>query len=106
MYDEEEWRLTLLRWIHGYFIPEITEKLGLEPEDKWQIKEAFKRRLMVRSLGDLTARELRVWATRVIMILSAEFSIEVNDIGEPEGASDEDTTLQEFFHLIYEKQKQ
>jgi hypothetical protein len=104
MYDEEVWRLTLLRFVHGPFLAEITEKLGLEKDDKWIIKEAFKKRLMIRSLGDLTARELRVWVSHVSMIMSAEFGEEVAEIGEPEGVADEDTTLQEFFHLIYDKQ--
>jgi hypothetical protein len=106
MYDEETWRKKLLAFIHGYFLFEITEKLGLEPDDRWAIKEAFKKRLLVRSLGDLTARELRVWIDRVIMIMSRDFSVEIRSIGEPEGVADEETTLQEFFHLIYSNQNQ
>jgi len=106
MYDEEKWRLSCLRFFHGIQLEEIVDKLGLEKDAKWQIKEAFKRRLNIDSLGNLTARELRVFISRISMIMSAEFDEEISEIGEPEGASDEDTTLQEFFHLIYDKQKQ
>jgi len=106
MYDEERWRVACIRFFHGIQLSEITEKLGLDKEDKWEIKEAFKKRLRIDSLADLTAREMRVFISRVAMIMSAEFGEEVSEIGEPEGVADEETTLQDFFHLIYDKQNQ
>jgi len=108
MYDEEKWRLSCLRFIHGIQLHEIIEKIGEDntEENRELIKQAFKKRLNIDSLANLTGRELRIFIERVAMIMSRDFSIEVSVIGEPEGASDENKTLTEFFHLIFEYNKQ
>jgi len=108
MYDEEAWANSLNRFLHGPMLQEILEKIGEEvtQENKLLIKEAFKKRLRVDSWAKLTARERRVMIDRMIMIMSRDFAIEINAPGYPEGASDEDKTLTEFFHLIFEYNKQ
>lgn len=104
-YNEEEWRLTLLRFIHSYFLKQILEEIGEKPtkENKEMIKGSLKRRLMIDSLGKLTARELRVFISNSAMILSRDCDIEVNEIGDPI-ENNSDTSLQDFFHLVYSKQ--
>ena len=100
---EERWRLSLLRFIHGIMLHELCEVLEIEntEENREDIKTMFKKHFYIESLGHLTARELRVFIERVAMIMSREYGIEISVIGDPI-ENTQDTTLQEWFKLLYE----
>lgn len=103
---EEAWKLSCLRFFYGIMLHEICDVLGIEntAENREAVKEAFKKRLKVESLAVLTALEMRVFINRIAMIMSRDFGREVAVIGEPIDNT-EDTSLQDFFHLLYDQKE-
>ena len=103
VHEEELWRKKILAFIHGYFLRDILIALDTEDtiENREEVKAMFKKHFYIDSLGNLTARELKVFIERCAMILSREMGVDVNTMGDPI-ENTQDTTLQEWFKLLYE----
>jgi len=100
---EEKWKLSGLRFFYGVLLVRICEVLEIEntEENREEVKAMFKRHFHVESLALLTAKELRVFISRIVMFFSREMGIELPEPGDPL-ENTQDTTLQEWFKLLYE----
>ena len=101
---DKKWKLTLLRFFHGILIPTFNVRYGLmdSKEDREEVKKIFKKYFHVDSLGKLTSIELRVLINKIIAVSATIWGVELPEIGNPP-EDNEDTTLQEFFKMIYEQ---